>query len=509
MRTPVKCLAVLAVLLLPAPLLAQGALTGTVRDASGAILPGVTVEASSAALIEKTRSAITDASGQYRIIDLQPGTYVLTFTLPGFATVKRENIELAGTQTLTIPVEMRVGALEETVTVTGVSPTVDVQNAKREVVMNGDIIQALPVARAVGALLNVTPGLTVDTNGPALSPTMTFFNAHSSASNSNFVAGEGRMTVNGMTIAAARSGGVSTYVYDTPNAQEIAVVVGGGLGESDIGGPVMNLVPKSGGNTFAGSAFLNGSGNWSRGNNLTPELQAQNPNLTQTPGIITAYDGSGSFGGPIKKDRLWFYGSYRNLDTQTAMEGIIANASAGDPSRWDWVGSPITARLVQDRQMIIGRLTGQVGKSRLSFNSEYQRRCEGTPLKTTTQGCHNRGDDWIGLGNNMANSTTPYMSPEATSTAARGYFDAPYYLNQATWMMPATNRLLLEAGYAAFRYNPLFGFPPPDGITNLIPVTEQSNGINPATGLPFAPQPNYTYRGLEQWGWAVGKTDGW
>src|SRR6516225_7800880 len=212
MRTPARYLVVLLVLLLPASVYAQGALTGTVRDPSGAVLPGVTVEAASAALIEKTRSVTTDATGQYRIIDLQPGTYVLTFTLPGFSTVKRDNLEISGTQTLTIPIELRVGALEETVTVTGASPTVDVQNSKREVVMNSDIIQTLPVARAVGALLNATPGLTVDTNGPALSPTMTFFNAHSSVSNSTFVAGEGRMSVNGMTIAAARSGGVSSYV---------------------------------------------------------------------------------------------------------------------------------------------------------------------------------------------------------------------------------------------------------------------------------------------------------
>ncbi len=122
------------------------------------------------------------------------------------------------------------------------------------------------------------------------------------------------------------------------------------------------------------------------------------------------------------KDRLWFYGSYRNLDTQTAMEGINANANAGNAARWDWVGSPISARLVQDRQMIIGRLTGQLGKSRLAYNYEYQHRCEGTPLNVDTQGCHNRGDDWIGLGNNAA----PFQSPEATSTAARGYFDVPF-----------------------------------------------------------------------------------
>ncbi len=164
--------------------------------------------------------------------------------------------------------------------VTGESPVVDVQTARREIVMQGDVIETLPVARAVGALLNATPGLQVDTNGLALSPTMTFFNANSSTINSTSVAGEGRMTVNGFTVAAARSGGVSSYVYDTPNAEEVTVVVGGGLGESDIGGPVMNLVPRSGGNRFAGDAFLNLAGEWSRGNNLTDELTALNPNLT-------------------------------------------------------------------------------------------------------------------------------------------------------------------------------------------------------------------------------------
>src|SRR5712692_3106153 len=318
MRTATKCLAFVVLLLLPVPLFAQASVTGTVRDASGAVLPGVTVEAASPALIEKTRAATTDGTGQYRIIDLKPGTYTLTFTLQGFASVKREAVELSGTQTATIPMEMRVGALQESVTVTGESPVVDVQSAKREVVMNTATIQALPLARAAGALLNATPGLYVDTNGPALSPTMTFFNARSTTANSASVAGEGRMTINGMTVGAARSGGVSSYVYDTPNAEEVAITVGGGLGDSDVGGPVMNLVPKSGGNSFAGIVFLNAAGGWSRGDNLTDDLKAKNPSLTQTPGILRAYDASGSYGGPIKKDHLWFFGSYRNLDTQTA-----------------------------------------------------------------------------------------------------------------------------------------------------------------------------------------------
>ena len=507
MRTHAKYLVLFAVLLFPTSAFAQASLTGTVRDASGGVLPGVTVEAASPVLIEKVRTAVTDDTGQYRIVDLRPGTYRVTFTLSGFSTIVRDGVEVAGTQIVTIPIDMKVGGVQEAITVSGDTPVVDVQSARREVVLNAEVIEAIPAARAVGSLLNVTPGLFVDTNGVALAPTMTFFNARSTSFvNSNFVAGEGRMAVNGFTVAAARSGGVSSYVYDTPNADEVTVVVGGGLGDSDIGGPVMNIIPRSGGNTFSGSAFLNFAGTWSRSNNLTEELQALNPNLRENPGIVHAHDVSASFGGPVLRDRIWFFGSYRTLSTETAVEGVTANANAGDASRWDWLGSPIEARQVQDRQMLIGRVTAQLGEHRLRVNSEYQHRCEGTPLNVGTSGCHNRGDDWIGLGNNTAPS---FQSPESTSTAARGYFDVPFYLNQGTWTMTMSPRVLLEAGYTAFRYNPIFGQPPPDGITDLIPVTQQINDINPATGQRYAPVPNFTYRGLQQWGWAVGKTDGW
>jgi hypothetical protein len=506
MRRISQYLLVLGFLVLPASAFAQATLTGTVRDASGGVLPGVTVEAGSPALIEKTREAVTDGSGQYRIIDLPPGTYSLTFTLPGFTTVKREGVQLTGSQTITIPVEMKVGGLEESITVTGETPVVDVQNSTKELVMKSEVIQQIPATRAAGALLNATPGINVaDTTGAALSPTMTAFNARSSTINSGSVAGEGRYAINGFPLTAARSGGFASVVYDTVNAEEVAITVGGGLGESDIGGPLMNIVPKSGGNRFSGTGFLSTAGKWSSGNNLTSDLQALNPNLKQAPGIISAYDWNASVGGPIMKDRLWFYGSYRNLDTQTSQDGIVANKFMGDPTHWDWAPDPaVNTRLVQDRQMYIGRLTGQFGKSRARFYSEYQHRCEGTPLNVDTNGCHNRGSDWIGLGNNSAPTL---MSPEATSTAARGYFDAPFYINQGTWTMAKSNKLLFDAGYQAFRYQPIFGFPPPDGVTNLIPVTEQSNAVNPLTGIQYAPVANYRYRGVESWGPATGKTD--
>jgi hypothetical protein len=504
MRTALKCLTLLVVLLLPATALAQASLTGTVRDGSGGVLPGVTVEASSPVLIEKTRSAVTDGTGQWRIVDLRPGVYSLSFTLPGFTTVKRDNIELTGSQTLTIPVDMRVGGIEETITVTGESPVVDLTNARREVVLSSETIQRIPATRAAGALLNTAPGVSVGDASLAISPTMTSFNARSSTINATSVGGEGRYAINGFPLTAARSGGFSSYVYDTVNTDEIAITVGGGLGESDIGGPVMNIIPRSGANVFSGSAFLSNAGDWSSGNNLDAEIQAQNPALRQNPGVINAYDWNASFGGPIMKDRLWFFGSYRDLSSQVAMEGIQTNANAGDATRWDWAPGGVNARLVQDRTMVIGRLTGQFGKSRIRFNSEYQARCEGTPLNVGSEGCHSRGEDWVGLGNNQAPTQ---MSPEATQTAGRGYFDVPFYINQGTWTMPQSDKLLFEAGYNAFRYQPIFGHPAPDADTTLTPVTEQSNAINPATGRPYVPVANYRYRGVETWGPATGKTD--
>jgi hypothetical protein len=489
MRGASKAVLILAAVLLPSLAFAQGTLTGTVRDQSGSVLPGVTVEAASPALIEKTRTAVTDPVGQYRITGLNPGTYSLTFTLSGFNVVKREQVQLAGTATLTIPIVLGVGALAETITVSGETPVVDVQNTRRETVLSADIVAAIPGNRSVGTLLNAVPGLTVNDGALATSPTMTFFAARGGPIN------EGRMAINGMTIAAPfNGGGVSTYILDSINVDEVTVSVAGGLGESDIGGPMMNLVPRSGGNSYRGSAFINNAGDWSRGNNLNDALRAPSPgpNLQETPGIINSYDTSVSYGGPIKRDRLWFFGSYRSLETASAVPGVVYNANAFDAARWDWVGDPtVAARVLQGRASYIGRITAQVSaKNRVTYNQEYQRRCEGSTLKLgSDNGCNTRGANWVGLG---AGATTP--SPEANPS----YFgNLPYHVNQATWSSPITNKLLLEAGFTRFMFRGgVTGRPQPDGIINLIPVTEQSTAINPSTGLPYAPRANFVYRGV-------------
>src|SRR5437867_21016 len=159
MRALNRMLWVVCFLALPAAAYAQASIAGTVKDTSGAVLPGVTVEASSAALIEKTRSVVTDGTGQYRIVDLRPGTYVVSFTLPGFATVKREGIELTGTFTATVNADLRVGAVSETVTVQAESPIVDIQSATQQRVMQKDVVDAIPVGRSHQSLAVLIPGL--------------------------------------------------------------------------------------------------------------------------------------------------------------------------------------------------------------------------------------------------------------------------------------------------------------------------------------------------------------
>src|SRR5438132_471672 len=488
MRVIGKACCLLALMLL-APRLAhaQASITGTVKDTSGAVLPGVTVEASSPVLIERVRSATTDTSGQYRIVDLRPGTYTLTVTLTGFDTVKRDGIEVTGSVTLTIPIEMKVGELVETVTVTGASPVVDVQNTRRETVIGADAIQSLPATRAYGSLLNAMPGVTVDNNGLAATPTMTFFSAHGGRTN------EGRMSINGMTVAAAfNGGGVSSLTYDTNNAEEVVMVVSGGLGENETGGPTMNIVQKSGGNKFSGQAFFNTAGDWSRGDNIDDTLRSEG--ITRGPGIKSAYDASGSIGGPIQRDKLWFFATYRSYETTSGVSGIGVNKFAGDPAHWDYArDDSIEPRLVQGRKIWAARGTAQVTpKNRVTFSQENQYRCEGSKLTPTGDGCRTRGANWIALG-----STT--QSPEANT----GYFDFPYWVTQATWTSTVTSKLLMEAGYSRFAYRHAGGpgQVPPDGILDLIPVTEQ----NAIDGHPA----NFTYRGLSTYSANFGNPNNW
>ena len=278
-------------LLIPVLAHAQASLAGVVRDNTGAVLPGVTVEATSAVLIEKSRTAVTDGTGQYRITELPPGTYTLTFTLSGFNVLKRDDIEVRGSGVVPINADMRIGALQETITVTGESPLVDTQTTRRETVITSEVISTLPVTRSYGTLLAAIPGIVTDnaSRGAMTDPFMTFFTSNGGRGN------EGRMLIDGMPVAASfNGGGVSTFIYDVANAQEMQVLVSGGLGESEAGGPTVNLVPQSGGNAFHGQGFYSTAGNWSRSDNIDDYLRSVGINAP--PGLVKNFDGSATFG---------------------------------------------------------------------------------------------------------------------------------------------------------------------------------------------------------------------
>ena len=280
--------AVAALFLVPGLAHAQASLAGTVSDASGAVLPGVTVEATSPVLIEKVRTAVTDGSGQYRIVDLRPGTYRMTFSLPGFTTVVRESVEVSGAQTISISAEMRVGALQETITVTGETPVVDVQNTRRQATIESSVINTIPLARGYGNVLATVPGIQLAGAGAISSATglaPSFFTSNGGRSN------EGRVQIAGMNVGSAfNGGGVAAYAYPVAETQEIQVTVSGGLGEADTGGPSMNLIPREGGNTFSGSFVTQNAGDWSQGSNIDDRLRSFG--INEPPALVNQWDTS-------------------------------------------------------------------------------------------------------------------------------------------------------------------------------------------------------------------------
>jgi hypothetical protein len=480
----VLCVAVAlaGILLLPKSVHAQATIAGVIRDASAAVLPGVTVEASSPALIEKNRTVVSDGTGQYRITDLPPGTYSVTFSLTGFSTVKREDVVVSGSGVMTINADMRVGALEETLTVTGQAPIVDTQSVRREVVLNNETLSTLPATRGYGSALAAVPALSsggvagANAQSAPTTPQMTFFTAHGGPS------GEGRVMTSGLTVAAPfGGGGVSDVTYDTANADEMQVLISGGLGEAETGGPSINIVPKSGGNNFRGSAFYSTSGDWATSNNLDDQLRSFG--ITQPPTLRTNWDTSFSLGGPIKKDRLWFFANVRGWANASVIDGIVGNRFAGDASHWDYsADQSIESRQAEGRKIVAARLTAQLTpRNRVTFSHDYQRRCGGSTLKEGGDGCRQAGNDWIASGRTFGADT---VSPETFP----GYHNFPYNTTQATYSAPVSSRTLIEAGYSRFTYNyARFGQAAPDGLMDIIPVTETSSQWG---------RPQFSYRGV-------------
>ncbi|MFL5334459.1 MAG: carboxypeptidase regulatory-like domain-containing protein, partial [Geminicoccaceae bacterium] len=434
-----------SLLVLPAVAWAQATITGTAKDTSGAVLPGVVVEATSPALIERLRSVVTDATGQYRIVDLRPGTYTVTFTLPGFSTVKREGIELSGGFVATINADMPVGTLETAVTVTGESPIIDLKSARREQVVDRDLLTSIPSARTYQTMVALAPGVTtsgVQDVGGLNSPATRSFGIHGGP------VSEGRVMVDGMNAGGARGGaGVSNYQVDVGNAQELTYTLSGGLGEAETGGPTMNVVPKTGGNTFSGSFFFSGANSAMQGSNLTPELYAAG--LKDPNELIKAWDVNGAVGGPIFRDRLWFYLSTKYQGTRAYVSGMYENKNDGDPNAWLYEPD-LNRRAIYDGTWLNVPL-------RLTWQATPRNKINGFwDEQSMCLECDHGG--------------TPTVAPEASG----GTWDTQIQrFTQVTWSSPVTNRLLLDAGISRF----LTKYGRQNRNADLVSVTEQQGTI--------------------------------
>ena len=290
--------------LLPAAAQAQSVFTGTVRDTSGAVMPGVTVEAASPVLIEKVKSAITDENGQYRIVDLRPGTYTLTFTLTGFNTVTRE-VELAGNFTATINIELGVGTLQESVTVSGASPVVDVQSNTKQQVLTRDVLSAVPTAGTIQGLGQLVVGVTLNVPdvGGSRAMQQTYFAVRGQGGAQTVVLVDGLMT-NGLM----GDGAVQAYHNETMT-QEAVYQTAGGNAETLTGGVNMNLIPKDGGNQWRGAFKGYKSPAAWQGDNFTDELRAMG--VTGVDKISNFYEWNVEQGGPIIRNKLWVFGAFR------------------------------------------------------------------------------------------------------------------------------------------------------------------------------------------------------
>jgi hypothetical protein len=411
---PVVAAIVLGVCLLafPSPAAAQGVIAGQVTDTTGAILPGVTVEAASAALIEGARSTTTDSQGRYQIPDLRPGVYTVTFGLTGFRTVVREGIELTAGFTASVNIQLSVGAVEETITVAGASPIVDVQSVTTQTVMSREVLDVVPTGRNIQAIGILIPGTGLQVGGGAAYSVDVGGSGGMQQSplayhgNTNSVQQVDGIRFNNLEGAGQYSG----MYWNDGMIQEIQYTTSGDSAETQAGGVRINMIPKEGGNAVRGSFFTNFTYDKWASNNLDDALRARG--LSAVGKVQKIWDLNPTIGGPLKRDKLWFHFAYRNWGVDKTVPGCFSEI---DPSKQCLDDSYINSGVL--------RLTWQMDqKNKLS--AHYDRN-------------HKYRGHW-GLAS-------------TTSEEAAAIEDMPQSYNASVkWTATLTNRLLAQAGLGLY-----------------------------------------------------------
>ena len=416
--------------------IAQSGITGTVSDNTGGVLPGVTVEVSSPVMIEGVRVANTDGQGVYTVTNLRPGAYSVRFSLPGFSVLLRDGIDLPGSFTATVDGVLDVGAIEETVTVSGQSPIVDVRNVATQRVLQSDVIEALPMARAAAAYVQVLPGVTGYLGRLSVSAT-------SSLSIYGSTGGETKVTVGGHSIRYA-STLQSTYYPNQSTTQEIVVQTDGHSAEQQTGGISVNIIPREGSNTFSGFVFGQYTGASLAGDNLTQELKDRG--LTLINKVTSNWDFNPAIGGPIVADRLWFYAAFRQNPIRQNIANIFFNK---DPMGWEYVldESRPGELYIEDFSNEV-RLTTQLSeKHKLNVSWNY------SPHFT-----HQRDLSFRFIAAPEATTFTPYY---------------PNYFLTADWQGALSNRVLAEFGVTIHNSN----------LDNRYPRTDEGLSAEVVAGI--------------------------
>jgi hypothetical protein len=442
--------------LIPSLLFAQatGGIAGVVKDSSGGVMPGVSVEAASPALIEKARTVVTDSDGRFNIVDLRPGTYTVTFSLQGFRTVRRDGLELTSSFTATVNAEMAVGALEESVTVSGQTPTVDIQNVVQQRTLNRDVIDDVPVgSKTLVAMGVLIPGVVptaqdVGGTGGTSSAQISIHNSRGS---------EEQLLMDGMSYhTGAGSGGAFSAVRaNEASTQEVTYEVAGLSAESETAGIRTNIVPKEGGNLFTSYTNFRYGNNGMQSSNYSPALQARG--LTSPDALGFIFNLTDGFGGPVRKDKLWFYTAFQALRVDTRVGGDFYNLTPGKPYY-----TPDKSRPALDNQ--------NEGDGNFRFTWKMNQKNKLTVMHQLDWNLRNHWEQG-GCG--------PLTSPEAC------YDDRviPTYMSQAYWSATVTNRLLLEAGAILTKRNFVQQLPGQGkGASTEAPITaysytELSNGF--------------------------------
>ena len=434
---------------------AQSAIAGIVRDSSGGVLPGATVEAASAALIEGARTAVTDHDGSYKIENLRPGVYAVTFTLTGFRSVKRDQINLPTSFTATINAELSLGQLQESVTVTGESPLVDVRGSVSQSVMTRERLDTIPTGKDPFAVAQLIAGVTTatpDVGGTQVMQQPTL-QVHGSSNNDNV------FMIDGVQIQHIGFGGNQTgFYFNDGLMEEIGYQTSSLPAEAPVGGVQINMIPRDGGNTYHGTVFITGGGESLQAGNLSQDLV--DLGFKKQNRVQSVYDANFTLGGPVRQDRLWFFGTFRRWSANNFLGNTFS--STGEQAVDDQHISDATIRL-----------TLQASKNnKFSFHYDRSIKWRG-----------HRPNNWL-----TASINDPISDVVQTTQLN--------YIGEIKWSSTIGSRLLAEGAMFTMPVNYTLGFEPdaaPGAVATFDQIRSAISGVSPRMDTNSARM--FTYAG--------------